>query len=58
VCCQVEVSATGRSLIQRSPTDSGVSCVIYKSQEGGGHGLRWAAAPEQKKRVNEVGERI
>ena len=30
--CQVEVSATGRSLVQRSPTDCGVSlCVIYKS---------------------------
>jgi hypothetical protein len=25
VCCQVEVSATGRSLAQRSPTDCGVS---------------------------------
>jgi len=25
VCCQVEVSATGRSLFQRSPTDCGVS---------------------------------
>jgi len=24
-CCQVEVSATGRSLVQRSPTDCGVS---------------------------------
>jgi hypothetical protein len=22
-CCQVEVSATGRSLVQRSPTDCG-----------------------------------
>ena len=29
VCCQVEVSARGRSLVQRSPTDCGVSlCVI------------------------------
>jgi hypothetical protein len=29
VCCQVEVSATSRSLVQRSPTDCGVSlCVI------------------------------
>ena len=29
VCCQVEVSATSRSLVQRSPTDSGASlCVI------------------------------
>ena len=25
VCCQVEVSALGRSLVQRSPTDCGVS---------------------------------
>jgi len=28
VCCQVEVSATSWSLVQRSPTDCGVSCVI------------------------------
>ena len=29
LCCRVEVSATGRSLIQRSPTDCGMSlCVI------------------------------
>ena len=27
VCCQVEVSATGRSLVQRSHTDCGVSHV-------------------------------
>jgi hypothetical protein len=25
MCCQVEVSGTGRSLVQRSPTDCGVS---------------------------------
>jgi hypothetical protein len=25
VCCQVEVSASGRSLVQRTPTDCGVS---------------------------------
>jgi hypothetical protein len=25
VCCRVEVSATGRLLVQRSPTDCGVS---------------------------------
>ena len=24
-CCQVEVSVTGQSLVQRSPTESGVS---------------------------------
>jgi hypothetical protein len=29
VCCQTEVSATGRSPVQRSPTDCGVlMCVI------------------------------
>ena len=28
VCCQVEVSATSWSLVQRSPTDCGASCVI------------------------------
>jgi len=29
VCCQVEVSATGWPLVQRSPTDCGASlCVI------------------------------
>ena len=29
VCCQVDVSATGWSLVQRSPTDCGASlCVI------------------------------
>ena len=27
VCCQIEVSATDRSLIQGSPTDCGVPCV-------------------------------
>jgi hypothetical protein len=32
--CQVEVSATGWSLVQRSPTDCGASlCVISKPQE-------------------------
>jgi hypothetical protein len=30
VCCQVEVSATGRSLVQRSPTDCGVSLCVIK----------------------------
>jgi hypothetical protein len=28
VCCQVEVSASGWSLVQRSPTDCGASCMI------------------------------
>jgi len=33
VCGQLEVSATSWSLIQRSPTDCVVSCVIYKPQK-------------------------
>ena len=36
VCCQVEVSATNRSLVQRSPTDCGASlCVIKKPRNWG-----------------------
>jgi hypothetical protein len=35
VCCQVEVSATGWSLVQRIPTDCGVSqmCVTMKPRQ-------------------------
>jgi hypothetical protein len=44
VCCQVEVSATSWSFIQRSLTDCGVSCVIYKFREWGSHSPRWASA--------------
>jgi hypothetical protein len=32
VCCQVEVPATGRSLVHRSPTEGGV-CVIERERE-------------------------
>ena len=48
--CQVEVSATSWSLVQRSPADCGASlCVIKKPQEWGGHGPRGAAAPQKTK---------
>jgi hypothetical protein len=48
VRCQVEVSATSRSLVQRSPTDCGASlCVITKPRERGSHSPRWAAEPEK-----------
>jgi hypothetical protein len=30
LCCQVEVSATGRSLIQRRPTDCGVCLSVIR----------------------------
>ena len=59
MCCQVEISVTGRSLAQRSPTDCGVSlCVIQKPKEWGGPGLRWAVAPEKEKSLRNVKERI
>jgi hypothetical protein len=48
LCCQVEVYATGRSLVQRSPTYCGVSlCVIYKPEERNGSGTRWVVVPEK-----------
>ena len=46
VCVQVEVSATGRSLVRRSPTDC-VS-VMSKPQQSGGLGPLWAVAPRKK----------
>jgi len=50
VCCQVEVSATSWSLVQRSPTDCGASlCVIWK-REWGGHGPL-AVVPETNKQT-------
>jgi hypothetical protein len=50
VCCQVEVSATDWSLVQRSPTDCDASRVwSRKPREWGGHSRRWAAAPREKK---------
>jgi hypothetical protein len=49
VFCQVEFSATGRSLVQRNPTVCGVPfCVIQKPQAIGGTGPGWAVAPEKK----------
>jgi hypothetical protein len=30
LCCQVEVSATGRSVVQRTPTDCGVCLSVIK----------------------------
>jgi hypothetical protein len=47
VCCQAEVFATVWSLVQWSPTDCGVSCVIKKPRGWGGHSPRWAAESER-----------
>jgi len=59
VFCQVEVSATDWSLVQRSPTDCGASlCVIKKPRKQEGYsparGLQntnpqWVVAPVEKK---------
>jgi hypothetical protein len=47
VCCQVEVSATSWSLVQRSPTDCGVSnvCDRQTSTKRGGPGPYRAVEP-------------
>ena len=52
VCCQVEVSATGWSLVQRSPTDCGVPlCVISKNLKNEEAIARdWAASARGKKK--------
>jgi hypothetical protein len=50
VCYQVQIAATGRSLVQRSHTDCVVSlCVNQKPQGAGGHGALWAVEPQRKK---------
>ena len=53
VCCQVEVSATGRSLVQRSPTDCGVSlCVISKNLKNEeAIAGDWAASDIKEKKI-------
>jgi hypothetical protein len=33
LCCHVEVSATGRSVVQRSPTDCGVCLNVIKRKK-------------------------
>jgi len=50
VLCRVEVSASGWSLVQRSPTGCGVSsCAIWKPHEWGGCDLHWVTAPKERK---------
>ena len=49
VCCQVEVSATSWSLVQRSPTECGASfCVIWKPREWGGRGPMGGCGAQKK----------
>ena len=52
VCCQVEVSATSWSLVQRSPADWVASlCGIWKPLEWGHCSHRWATAPQGEKKI-------
>jgi hypothetical protein len=52
LCWQVEVSVTGRSLIQSSPTECCVSvCVISKPKKWGVLGPSWAVVSQQKKYI-------
>jgi len=56
VCCQVEVSATSCSLVQRSPTDCGTSLyVIQKPREWGGPGPLGGGAVAPKTKNNYPG---
>ena len=55
VCCQVAVSATSWSLVQRSPADCGALLrVSNKPQERGGHGPGGAEAPQEKKNYSDL----
>jgi hypothetical protein len=53
VCCQVEVSVTGRSLVQRSPTECGVSLSVISCKNNPPHlqllGRRVQTKKERKK---------
>jgi hypothetical protein len=41
---------SGWSLVQKSPTECGVSeCDLDTSKKGGGLGLIWAVAPQERK---------
>jgi hypothetical protein len=41
LCCQVKVSATGRSLVQRSPTDCGVCVCLWSGENKQPRHLLW-----------------
>ena len=54
VCCQVEVSATGRSLVQRSPTECVCLSVISKPQQWVGLGPLVLSSHENKNWILEL----
>jgi hypothetical protein len=52
-CVLTEISATGRSLVQRIPTVV-CHCVIYKPHEKGGPSPRWAVVPEPEREKERI----
>jgi len=56
-CCQVEVSAMGRSLVQRCPTESGVSERDRGTSERGPRSTR-AVEPREIRKNNLFSKRI
>jgi hypothetical protein len=48
VCCQVEIYATGRSLVRRSPTERGVSLSVTEEPRRGGLGPPGPSSHEKK----------
>ena len=54
--CQVKVFATGRSLVQRSPTDLAFLCVISKHKQKGGLGPKLGCWNTGKKIINMEGK--
>ena len=49
VCCQIEVSASGLSLVQRSPTECVCVSVMVKPRKGGGPGPLEAVVSRKEK---------
>ena len=47
VCCQLEVSASGWSLVQRSPTECGVSECNREAPSGEAMTRKWGEAPQE-----------
>jgi len=56
MCCQVEISATGRSLVQRSPTECGVSEVWSRNLNNEASYTREGLLRQRGKKCNLVSE--
>ena len=54
VCCEVEVSATGRSLVQRSPNECGVSVCVVETSKMRRPEPTGAVEPGEKKKLGRL----